>query len=222
VKNPPLCRAVSPALQVTPGELAAETPAGAGDQDALCDAGGTAAGRRRPPAAHGRLRAGGCPWVGMASAVGAAVIARPVAAWVGMRSSGALAAGALGGGAAAVAGAGAGSGAGGGVDTGGSGAGAGSEASSGFGGSGFDAGGGAIVGAALTGAVTVGGGAAGGAERGARSVAGGRSTGGAGAVGLGRGFATAGVETAGGAGDEGVESWRESGPALHGTPYECR
>src|SRR6188474_2297622 len=85
------------------------------------------AGRR---AAHGRLRAGGCPCVGIASAVGAAWITRPVDPWVGMRSSDAVAVAGLGAGAATAAGAGEGFTTGGGTGAGG---GVGLATTSGFG-----------------------------------------------------------------------------------------
>ena len=135
-------------LQVAASELEAKTPAGAGDQDA--QGGWTTAGRRRPAAAHGRRRAGACPWVGIVSAVGEALITRPIDPWVGMRSSDAVAGDALGAGVAAVAGAGARFTAGGGETGAGGGAGAagggaGFATTSGFasgGGAGFTTGGG--------------------------------------------------------------------------------
>lgn len=215
--------------------LVIETRLAMASCDALRGAGSPAGDGRPQTMAHGRLRAGGCPWVGMVSAEGAALIAWPPDAWVGMRSSDGPAAGALGAGTAAVAGGGAGFGAGDGGDTGGSGAGAGFAATSGFGGSGLAAGvgaggwwtGGAASPAALGRAGAGGGGVTGaavGVERAARPLADGRSTDGAG-VGAGDGFATtgggAGAEAADGAGGEETDGRKKPGRGIVGTPYWC-
>lgn len=158
----------------------------------------------------------------MASAEGAALITRPVDAWVGMRSSDAVAVGALGAGAAAVAGAGAGCTAG--VGETGSGDDAGAGGGVVFATGGCRADGGASLAGPCRGATCAGvSGAATGPGRGTRPVAEGKPVGGVGTADAGRGFA---AEEAGGAGEAGGEGGadgqsveNDSGRGIWGNPY---